>query len=207
MSKVAITGNASGTGTLTIAAPSTNTDRTLTLPDSAGTMMLTDTGVTTAQMPAGSVIQVVNTTYTGAFSQALSYNTKINNVQASITPTNTSSKILIMCHVFFEGSVTDASLGWFLYRDSTLLRAPIAGSRLPVIAMAGAGYHLDNQASTPATVAIHYFDTPNTTSAITYAPGAYHASSTIYINRTVDDTDNSGHERGISSITLMEIAA
>lgn len=39
MSKVAITGNASGTGTLTIAAPNTNTDRTLTLPDEAGTVL------------------------------------------------------------------------------------------------------------------------------------------------------------------------
>ena len=44
MSKVAIQGNASGTGTLTIAAPNTNTDRTLTLPDEAGTV-LTDTGL------------------------------------------------------------------------------------------------------------------------------------------------------------------
>jgi hypothetical protein len=41
MSKVAITGNASGTGTLTIAAPNTNTDRTLTLPDEAGTIVTT----------------------------------------------------------------------------------------------------------------------------------------------------------------------
>jgi len=39
MSKVAITGNTSGTGTFTIAAPNSNTDRTLTLPDSAGTIV------------------------------------------------------------------------------------------------------------------------------------------------------------------------
>ena len=39
MSKVAIQGNASGTGTFTIAAPNSNTDRTLTLPDSAGTIV------------------------------------------------------------------------------------------------------------------------------------------------------------------------
>ena len=37
MSKVAIQGNASGSGLLTIAAPNTNTDRTLTLPDGTGT--------------------------------------------------------------------------------------------------------------------------------------------------------------------------
>jgi hypothetical protein len=39
MSKIALSGNASGTGTLTIAAPNTNTDRTLTLPDSTGTIL------------------------------------------------------------------------------------------------------------------------------------------------------------------------
>ena len=38
MSKVAITGNASGTGVFTIASPNSNSDRTLNLPDSAGTI-------------------------------------------------------------------------------------------------------------------------------------------------------------------------
>jgi len=41
MSAVQISGNASGTGTLTIAAPSTNTNRTLTLPDNTGTLLTT----------------------------------------------------------------------------------------------------------------------------------------------------------------------
>jgi len=40
MSKVKIQGNASGTGTLTISAPNTNTDRSLTLPDGAGEILL-----------------------------------------------------------------------------------------------------------------------------------------------------------------------
>ena len=38
MSKIALSGNASGTGTLTIAAPNSNSDRTLNLPDAAGTL-------------------------------------------------------------------------------------------------------------------------------------------------------------------------
>ena len=42
MSKVSITGNASGTGTFTIAAPNSNTDRTLTLPDEAGSFVTAD---------------------------------------------------------------------------------------------------------------------------------------------------------------------
>lgn len=39
MSVVKVQGNASGTGILTIAAPATNTDRTLTLPDATGTLL------------------------------------------------------------------------------------------------------------------------------------------------------------------------
>ena len=42
MSKIALTPNASGTGTLTVAAPNTNTDRTLTLPDVTTTLVGTD---------------------------------------------------------------------------------------------------------------------------------------------------------------------
>jgi uncharacterized protein (AIM24 family) len=40
MSKVAITGNASGTGVFTIASPDSSTDRTLTLPDAGGTVFV-----------------------------------------------------------------------------------------------------------------------------------------------------------------------
>ena len=39
MSAVQVQGNASGTGTLTIAAPNTNSNRTLTLPDQTGTVL------------------------------------------------------------------------------------------------------------------------------------------------------------------------
>jgi len=40
MSKIALSPNASGTGTFTIASPGTNTDRTLTLPDATGTLSI-----------------------------------------------------------------------------------------------------------------------------------------------------------------------
>jgi hypothetical protein len=40
MSKIALTPNASGTGTLTVAAPNTNTNRTITLPDATGTAII-----------------------------------------------------------------------------------------------------------------------------------------------------------------------
>ena len=50
MSKVKIQGNASGTGIFTVAAPATNTDRTLTLPDVDATVLTTAGGTTTGQL-------------------------------------------------------------------------------------------------------------------------------------------------------------
>jgi hypothetical protein len=46
MSKIALSGNASGTGTFTIASPNSNSDRTLNLPDSAGTLATAESTLT-----------------------------------------------------------------------------------------------------------------------------------------------------------------
>jgi hypothetical protein len=43
MSKIALSGNASGTGTFTIASPNSNSDRTLNLPDNSGTVLTSAT--------------------------------------------------------------------------------------------------------------------------------------------------------------------
>jgi hypothetical protein len=67
MSNIAIQGAATGTGVFTLASPATNTDRTLVLPDEAGTV-LTSAGslpagnltgsVPASAMPVGSVLQI-----------------------------------------------------------------------------------------------------------------------------------------------------
>ena len=54
MSKVAIVGDPSGTGTFTISAPNGNTDRTLVLPDEAGTV-LTSASNLASLLTSGSV--------------------------------------------------------------------------------------------------------------------------------------------------------
>jgi hypothetical protein len=74
MSKVALSGNASGTGTFTIASPNSNTDRTLTLPDNTGTILTTATAGVPVNGPAFAAtytttqVVSVNTNVKGAFS-------------------------------------------------------------------------------------------------------------------------------------------
>ena len=67
MSKIRLTPNASGTGTVTLTVPSTSTDRTVTLPDETGTV-ITTTSTVAPKVPAfravqlDAVDQAINTT-------------------------------------------------------------------------------------------------------------------------------------------------
>ena len=64
MSKIKLEGNASGTGTLTISAPSTNTDRSLTLPDGAGEI-LTDASTLSSSNLSGALPAIDGSALTG----------------------------------------------------------------------------------------------------------------------------------------------
>jgi hypothetical protein len=50
MSKIALTPNATGTGVFTISSPATSTDRTLTLPDEAGTVLTSASSLASANL-------------------------------------------------------------------------------------------------------------------------------------------------------------
>jgi len=100
MSKVAIEGNAAGTGTFTIASPNSNTSRAITLPDAAGAVVLdTATQTLTNKTVQGGTIQ-------SATSQASTSGTSIDftgipswvkriTVMFSGVSTNGSSLLLI----------------------------------------------------------------------------------------------------------------
>ena len=86
MSQVAISGNASGTGTLTIAAPNTNSNYTLTLPAATGTVMVS------GNMPAFSAYQsstqtITATTFTKVTFTTEEFDTNNNFASSTFTPT------------------------------------------------------------------------------------------------------------------------
>jgi len=74
MSKVSIEGNASGTGTLTIAAPNTNSNYTLTLPTESGTIITGSGGVTgVAQGGTGASTLTANNVILGNGTSAVGF--------------------------------------------------------------------------------------------------------------------------------------
>ena len=203
MSKVVIQGNASGTGDFTIAAPNSNTDRTLTLPDEAGTV-LTTSGVPSSAMPAGSVVQTVHTTVNGQSSHAVSTNAwaDVTGLSVSITPLSSSSKILVFFSLDVSNPVNMIRIR--LVRNSTPIAIPTnIGSRNP-----STGFSYQGSGLKMVPINKSHLDSPATTSSTTYKIQiGTNSTSTLYVGMRSDDSDSLNFDRSVSSITLLEIAA
>jgi len=109
MSQVSIQGNASGTGTFTIAAPNSNNNRTLTLPDQTGTI-ITTAGVPKAALPTGSVLQVVYATPSTLTTSSTATGTSAPEWgSVTITPTASGNKLL--CFLTGQAAYNSATQG------------------------------------------------------------------------------------------------
>jgi len=182
MSLVAISGNPSGTGTLTIAAPNTNSNYTLTLPALTGTVLTNKT--------AGTVLQVVNVVYATLASSTTS--TYVDTgLSASITPSSSSSKILVLVDQGGCGKQTNNTrIKLQLLRDASSIQ----------VIDAGIGTFTNSTATNfIGSISIAYLDSPSTTSSTTYKTqfASHNNNNGVFVQ-----TDGSA-----SSIILMEIAA
>ena len=203
MSKVTIAGDANGTGVFTIAAPNGNTNRTLTLPDEAGT-------IDTLQR-AGNVLQVLQAVKTDLQSISSSAYVDVSGLSVSITPSSASSKILVSVTTTYASShATETYAAFKCLRDSTAIGISTAGTGSNRNASfggstnTGAGanpYHMN-------AVSWEYLDSPATTSAITYKIQACGSSSypIVIINRMGSGTTNDYTTGVTSTITVKEIA-
>jgi hypothetical protein len=233
MSKISLEGNASGSGTLTIAAPNTNSNFTLTLPTNSGTIItgtlpdgdlvgttatqtltnksivatqLTGT-IAAARLPAGTVLQVVSTAKTDTFSTTSTSFVDVTGLSVTITPSSASSKILVFAQV--SASMTGDAGQAFSFKvvggNTASYIGDSAGNRVRgVFGVAGVSGGAYMAASS-----IMYLDSPATTSATTYKIQAQtgQSATTSYVNRSGSDSNNIDTTRGASSITVMEIAA
>lgn len=163
-------------------------------------------------MPQGGIIQVQYTQFTGTNSVAITgqTDTVLTDLTVDITPASASSVIHLQAHIFGEHS-DDNSTSWnhvfFFYRDTTKLQNGSPGNRTSGISVATRTIDTVNDDSTAQVARYDYFDTPSTTSQITYKCGVLTvASETFFLNRTVNDSDAIGYERGVSFISATEIA-
>jgi len=182
---------------------------TITIPSGA---TITNSGTATG-FGGGKILQMVHTNNITASSQSVTTGTytNITGLNATITPSATSSKIYISVNWVGESSRSDNHYDTFgIHRDTTILGPAAAGSRPRGFAPVSIGYVGTDAATTNDSASYQWVDSPSSTSAITYH-ATYHvgsgASITLYTNRTVSDTDDGANARTGSIITLWEIGA
>jgi hypothetical protein len=88
MAKVKITGHASGTGVITITAPNTSTDRTITLPDGTGTLLDENSSLPAANLTGTIASARIADDAVTAAKLANSINTEIDANTAKVTNYN-----------------------------------------------------------------------------------------------------------------------
>jgi len=173
------------------------------LPDAIITSAELASGAARSNFGAGAVLQVVSTTKTDVFSTTSTSFTDITGLSVSITPSSTSSKILVMCNV--NGSVSSASYqaGLRLVRDSTAIAIGDAASSRS----RGFGQLTSANTWQMTFAGATFLDSPSSVASVTYKIQALVQSGvTLFINKNSDDADNVQTLRGVSSITVMEIA-
>jgi hypothetical protein len=168
----------------------------------AGTKILNSSGNPIVQQ-TGSILQVVSTTKTDTFSTATtgSY-VDITGLSVSITPTSSTSKILIHYSVCV-GPADVLSIQ--LVRNSTAICLGDAATGSIFQATAGGVAVVNGDKVFP--IAGNFLDSPATTSATTYKIQMRNYVGTSYVNRTPNDSNAVYTARSTSTITVMEIAA
>ena len=229
MSKIAISGNASGTATYTIASPAGSTDRVLTLPDEAGTVL---TSAGTGNFPSNSVIQVVSTHFTdqlsygtadgsgNATSISSGFSVVPSQTYVNITAKKANSKFLVL----FNGNITSTNDG--NYGDWTggigLLVDPSGGTSWAQIANGvnsgntnnSVFFHTRSDAAATGSDSLHstnvsmnylYTSSVSAGTTLRFAAEYFHYDSashqTLLINRTGENAANNNvyHQGGMAT--------
>ncbi len=196
--------NGSTSGYTEIDAPAVAGSNTLVLPGgngSAGQFLQTNGSGALSWAGAGKILQVVQTVKTDTFSAASTTYTDITGLSASITPSSSSSRILVIVDAKLSNSGADSSMLKLLRGSTDIYIGDAASSRTRTSTSSG---FTSNEIYNTL---VFYVDSPSTTSSTTYKTQIRSSSGTAYLNRSSTDSDNPLYARTASSITLLEVAA
>ena len=188
---IKLNGATSGSVELDVPA-AVGSDLQLTLPTAAGTLDRLER--------TGNILQVVQGSTTTAVNIATTAYTD-SGLSASITPTSSTSKILVyisqQLQIYRALPAQGGSIR--ILRDSTIIHEPLTGGLGHYVSSGGTG-----AINIYTTINNHVLDSPNTTNSVTYKTMGrpYLTDSSGKIKFQIPSTSP-----GISYITLMEVAA
>jgi hypothetical protein len=209
-------------GTLGITFPSGSVQNNAVANNAAITALVGSRGLSNTIVPAGSVLQVVQATKTDTYS-ASTLGSVWNDIpgqggsgtfQVQITPTSSTSLILIMCYIPMSFYTNNQVGRTQLRRNGTPIFIGDAASSRPVGMgqnwAASAAYGSQN-APVVMNLSGTYVDSPATTSQLTYKVviGSDNTSGSgyAYVNMTHRDNNGAGADiRTAASMIAMEIA-
>ena len=135
-------------------------------------------------------------------------------VSKAITPSATTSKILISFLLFGETSNNSKDHYFRVKRaisggSTSYITASDQGNRTGTLLIGGMGLQDSAVGDTPTIITLSdYVDSPNTTSQVTYTiQHTCHGINSYHLNRTNNTSNHDSQEDGISWITLKEVAA
>jgi hypothetical protein len=181
----------STSGSVTLQEPAVAGTTVLTLPATSGTILTTGSSgqsIPKAALPTGSVLQVVNAQFDNPTQLTTTSTTPISTVlTATITPTSSTSKILILTNTQLKNETTGSYGALAIYRGSS--------TSLGWNTWLAFG---TNPSCVFTNVSNISYDSPVTTSATTY---------TLYFKAGAGTMSLFWGSGSSSTITLMEISA
>ena len=221
MSKIRLHGSSSGY--MEIAPPAAGSSATVTLPNSAGEILLSDgSAASLTQIPAANIVGVCtsgltktggfgnlvnysHTLKTDTFSQSLGQSVISNDViSVSHTASSTNNKLFISYSLTCGSDLNGLMIFSYLYADGSpsTVRGDASGSQ--VRATTGAvseQYHAYNQNFQ----AIIQAASTNATTYSVRLGQANNGTNVVYLNHSYDSTDANYIARTASSIQVLEL--
>ena len=161
----------------------------------------------TGSLPAGmggKILQVLQAQKTDTFSTSSTSFVDVTGLSVSITPSSTSSKILVLANL--NWNLYNGHGSARLYRDAvSIAKGDSAGSRIRAT-----WHNSDTVNADIVSASMVWLDEPATTSATTYKIAIavpYSGTYTVHVNKANNDTDAAYQSRVPSTITVMEVGA
>ena len=191
MSTLKLTGSSSGSTSLQ--APASGSDRTITFPNNAGTVITNATPKT--------ILQVVQGNYTANVTSTDTSHVEISSdLRATITPISAASKLIITYNLFLHCNATQMITVRILKDGSTTVVENAQGSYSSNLQRGNSTHYADSDLFGNRIVQV--IDTAGSTSERYYTPFWHTPSGTRGINNYVGYTSYSG----TSSYSVMEVA-
>jgi len=195
---------ASGGGSFSLQAPSSSANnRVFTLPDSADATILTSTTAT------GKILQVKSATKTDSFTTSSTSYVDVTGLSVDMTLTNSGNKILISYDVVLGGNWWQSGPAYLgLAVDSTRIAKSTSGADDARNSTTFQNLYSNSESNSSqniSTSSAQFLYSPSDTNSHTYKLQIRlnNTSTAAKINRT----QYTGDYGGISTLTLMEVAA